>query len=57
MLKYSDDKKPAFFRSMSAEIFFEAEAMDTETVMNDLSSNLSLDAELDEILASEGKDL
>ena len=45
------EKKPAFFRVTSTEMFFEAEAMDTETVLGGLAvDDLAVDAELDEIL-------
>lgn len=51
MLQFTEQKQPAFFRACSPELFFEAEAMETETVMNDLESDASLDAELDALLA------
>jgi hypothetical protein len=51
MAKLSLDKKPAFFRVMSAEVFFEAETMETETVLEDLGTDLEVDAELDAILS------
>ncbi|MFE0181243.1 hypothetical protein [Streptomyces olivaceus] len=50
MAKLELEKKPAFFRVMSAEVFFEAEAMETETVLQDLGADLEIDAELDSIL-------
>lgn len=49
------EKKPAFFRHWSVELFFEAEAMETETVVNNLSSGLEFDAELDAILGAESR--
>jgi hypothetical protein len=46
------EKKPAFFRVMSAEMFFEAEAeAPTLEAEISLSAKLELDAELDAILA------
>lgn len=55
MIKYTDEKKPAFFRVMSPELFFEAEAMDTENVLEALNNSVDLDAELEALLnASEG---
>ncbi len=51
MLKYTEEKQPAFFRAMSPELFFEAEAMETEAVMSGLESDVDVDAELDELLA------
>lgn len=50
MLKFTDQKQPAFFRCMSPELFFEAEAMETETVMEALKSDADVDAELDALL-------
>lgn len=50
MANYSFEKKPAFFRTPTAEMFFEAEAMDTDAVIADLSVNANVDAELDAIL-------
>ncbi len=50
MIKYTDQKKPAFFRIMSPELFFEAEAMDTENVLESLSNSVDLDAELEALL-------
>lgn len=50
MIKYSSDKMPAFFRAMSPELFFEAEAMETEVVLNELNSDLELDEELEKLL-------
>lgn len=55
MIQYSDQKKPAFFRIMSPELFFEAEAMDTKNVLDALSNSVDLDAELEALLnESEG---
>lgn len=50
MIKYSLEKKPAFFRVMSPELFFEAEAMETETVVNNLNIDLDEDSELEALL-------
>jgi len=50
MLQYSFEKKPAFFRGTNVEAFFEAEAQDTEIVLENLSADLSLDQELEELL-------
>lgn len=55
MIQYSDQKKPAFFRVMSPELFFEAEAMDTEKVLESLNNSVELDAEL-EALLNEGRE-
>jgi hypothetical protein len=52
MENYSFEKKPAFFRVSSPEVFFEAEAMETETVVNNLNANVEIDAELDALLGS-----
>lgn len=41
-------KKPAFFRIMSAELFFEADAASEDFTVED---STIVDAELDEILA------
>jgi hypothetical protein len=53
MRDYSSEKKPAFFRGMSVELFFEAEAMETETVVNDLNVDLDVDSELEALLAAQ----
>lgn len=50
MIKYSSDKLPAFFRAMSPELFFEAEAMETEAVLKELDTDLELDEELEALL-------
>ncbi|GAA2740232.1 MULTISPECIES: hypothetical protein [Kitasatospora] len=50
MSNYTLDKKPAFFRVANAEVFFEAEAMETEAVVGALASDVEVDAELDAIL-------
>ena len=50
MANYPYEKTPAFFRVLSAEMFFEAEASETENVVNDLNQNQEVDAELDAIL-------
>lgn len=44
------DKRPAFFRAMAAEMFFEAESADTDAIMKDLELDPAVDAELDAIL-------
>lgn len=45
------EKKPAFFGSTGLEMFFEAEAMETQSVLNNLSTEgLDVDGELDAIL-------
>ncbi|MFY1597080.1 hypothetical protein [Micromonospora sp. WMMD737] len=49
MSNYPYAKKPAFFRVMSAELFFEAEA-DTSAPEIEAFSNVELDAELDSML-------
>lgn len=52
MSTYPFDKKPAFFPFVSAEVFFEAEdAEETEEVSAE-AFEASLDAELDELLAT-----
>lgn len=57
MIRYTDQKKPAFFRIMSPELFFEAEAMDTENVLGSLTNSVELDAELEALLDNrEGED-
>jgi hypothetical protein len=53
MIKYTSEKQPAFFRSMSPELFFEAEAMQTEAVLKELNTDVELDAELDALLSAE----
>ena len=53
MLKFTEQKQPAFFRAMSPELFFEAEAMETETVMDNLKGETDLDAELDALLSED----
>lgn len=52
MANLSLEKKPAFFRTFSIEIFFEAEAMETDAVVENLSTDLELDTELDSILSA-----
>jgi hypothetical protein len=47
---YPYEKKPAFFRVATIDLFFEAEAMETEAVVSNLSASPALDAELDAIL-------
>jgi hypothetical protein len=50
MENYSYEKKPAFFRVTLSTMFFEAEAAETEMVVENLSAKLEIDAELDAIL-------
>ncbi|MET9730306.1 hypothetical protein ABZZ79_06435 [Streptomyces sp. NPDC006458] len=50
MSKYTLEKKPAFFRATNAEVFFEAEAMETEAVISSLGEEIEVDTELDAIL-------
>jgi hypothetical protein len=50
MLKYSIDKQPAFFRVKNIELFFEAEATDTETIVDNLNSEITVDEELNALL-------
>jgi hypothetical protein len=50
MSNYTLEKQPAFFRGFSAEMFFEAEAMETEAVVENLQADVEVDAELDAIL-------
>jgi len=54
MSNISFEKKPAFFRVMSAELFFEAEASattaETEAAFANSGAALLLDSELDAIL-------
>ncbi len=49
MSNYPYEKKPAFFRVLTAELFFEAEASETETT-GSLVNEGAVDAELDAIL-------
>jgi hypothetical protein len=53
MIKYASDKMPAFFRVMSPELFFEAEAMQTESVLQELNTDVELDEELEAFLREE----
>lgn len=53
MINYSHQKQPAFFRIMSPELFFEAEAMDTEKVLETLNNSIELDTELEALLNKE----
>ncbi|MET8628887.1 hypothetical protein ABZW30_34995 [Kitasatospora sp. NPDC004669] len=46
MANYPFEKKPAFFPSMNAEVFFEAEAM-----ADSLFDNVEVDADLDALLS------
>jgi len=48
---YLFEKKPAFFPFVSAEVFFEAEAAETDGTISE-SPDLALDAELDELLST-----
>lgn len=53
MPSYPYEKKPAFFRVMSPELFFEADSergSDLESSLSQLSSQPELEAELDAIL-------
>lgn len=58
MSRNNFEKVPAFFRAMSPELFFEAEALETttevatENVSGSIGSN-DLSAKLDELLATE----
>lgn len=45
-------KTPAFFRVATFDVFFEAEALDTESVTESLQTDVDLDTELDAILAT-----
>ena len=45
-------KTPAFFRVQSFDVFFEADALDTEAVVESLHTDVDLDSELDAILAT-----
>ena len=51
MSNYPYAKKPAFFRVMSAELFFEAES-DTSAPEIQAFSSVEMDAELDSMLAT-----
>jgi len=55
MIRYSSDRMPAFFRIMSPELFFEAEAMETEKVLGELNVDVELDAELDALLKEQAQ--
>ncbi|MCX6406139.1 MAG: hypothetical protein NTV28_04385 [Propionibacteriales bacterium] len=44
------DKKPAFFRVATFEMFFEAESADSKAAAANLAQDVDLDAELDAIL-------
>lgn len=52
MPSYPYEKKPAFFRVMSPELFFEADSErgDLESSLSQLGSQPELEAELDAIL-------
>jgi hypothetical protein len=52
-MSYSFEKKPAFFRAGSVELFFEAEAIEAEAVVEALTEEIDIDAELDAILGIE----
>lgn len=45
-------KTPAFFRVLTFDVFFEADALDTESVTDSLHTDIDLDTELDAILAN-----
>lgn len=48
------EKKPAFFRvAFALELFFEAEAMENESVLEGLDMTTKVDEELDAILGVE----
>ena len=51
MLNFTDEKQPAFFRMMSPELFFEAESMETDLVMDNLAGEADVNSELDALLA------
>lgn len=48
MTNYPYEKKPAFFRVLAAELFFEAEAAGTDALA---PAEVEVDAELDAILS------
>lgn len=50
MENLSLEKKPAFFRRVALEMFFESEAMETEIVLDSLEADIDVDAELDALL-------
>jgi hypothetical protein len=50
MLTYAIEKKPAFFPFVSAEVFFEADALRDENALT-IETVPDLDAELDDILS------
>jgi hypothetical protein len=47
------EKQPAFFRAMSPELFFEAEAAEVNLFTEGTGENGLLDGELDKILAAQ----
>lgn len=53
MLKFTNEKQPAFFHAMSPELFFEAEALDTQAVMENLAADTEVDAELEALLSQD----
>ncbi|MFJ9847863.1 hypothetical protein [Streptomyces sp. NPDC101150] len=55
MSNYTLDKQPAFFRAHSPEMFFEAEAVDTQIVVEGLQANVAVDADLDAILSENAR--
>lgn len=44
-------KTPAFFRVVTFDSFFEAEALEADSVVSALRADINLDSELDAILA------
>ena len=48
MLKYTEEKKPAFFAQMSPELFFES-----ESVEDNKAKDVEIDAELDALLGED----
>lgn len=52
MLNYTSDKKAAYFHVFSPELFFEAEAMDSATLIKDLWIDLDVDAALENLLGN-----
>lgn len=54
MSNYTYEKQPAFFRVVLAEMFFEADATENDTLLQGASSmSPSIDSELDAILGQE----
>ena len=44
-------KKPAFFRAVQFDSFFEAEALEADKIITALRADVNLDSELDALLA------